>query len=121
METALQNQARLQYAEVYASDILELKNLFLQKFRLNMVNTNFGIPFLLIKKENRIVGFASLIINKNNQIDFEIYENPEVTINEKEYFKTKAQSYCKRNDSENFKDPEELQYNIRRMVDWLNG
>ncbi|WEK68780.1 MAG: hypothetical protein P0Y62_13075 [Candidatus Chryseobacterium colombiense] len=121
METAFQHQARLQYAEVYASDILELKNLFLQKFRLNMVNASFGIPFLLIKKGNGIVAFASLVINKNNQIDFEIYENPELTISEKEDFKKKAKNYCERNDSENFRDPEELTYNIRRMVDWLNN
>lgn len=120
METHLLQNNRLHYAEVYASDIFELKNLFLQKFRLNTVNQNFGIPFLLIKKENKIVGFASLIINNKNQIDFEIYENSEVTINEKEDFKIKAENYCKRNNSGNFTDPEGLQYNILRMVDWLN-
>lgn len=121
METTLQHQDRLHYAEVYASDILELKNLFLQKFNLNTVNENFGIPFLLVKKKNKIVAFASLVINKENQIDFKIYENSDMTMNEKDDFKTKAKNYCKRNNSENFTDPEELKYNIQRMVDWLNG
>lgn len=120
METTLQRQDRLHYAEVYASDILELKNFFLQTFGLNTVNGNFGIPFLLAKKENKIVAFASLIINDKNQIDFEIYENLEIKINEKEDFKTRSKNYCKRNHSENFTDPDELKYNIQRMVNWLN-
>jgi len=120
METTLQHQDRLHYAEVYVTDILELKNLFLQKFGLNKINENFGIPFLLIKKENKMVAFASLIMNKNKQIDFKIYDNPELAENEREDFKTKAIDYCKRNHSENFTDPAELKYNIQRMVEWLN-
>lgn len=120
MEKTFQHLDQLHYAEVYASDILELKKIYLQKFGLNTINQNFGIPFLLIKKENKIVAFASLIINNKNQIGFEIYENSEVTINEKEDFKIKAENYCKKNNSGNFTDPEGLRYNILRMVDWLN-
>jgi len=120
METTLQHQDRLHYAEVYVSDILDLKELFLQKFGSNKVNENFGIPFLLAKKETRIVAFASLMINQNNQIDFEIYGNSDLNGNESEDFKTKARNYCKRNTSENFRNPEELQYNIQRMIEWLN-
>mgnify|MGYP003586559519 CR=1 FL=1 len=121
MVMALQQQDRLHYAEVYASDILELKNFFLQQFGLNMINENFGIPFLLSKKENRIVAFASLTVNKDHQIGFEIYGNSEVGEIEKEDFKAKAIHYCKENRSENFTDPDELKYNIQRMVNWLNN
>ncbi len=120
MET-LQHQNRLHYAEVFVTDILELKNFFLQKFGLDKMNENFGIPFLMTKKENKIVAFASLIVDKNNQIDVEIYENFDVKENEKEDFKAEAKGYCKRNYSENFTDPEELKYNIQRMVEWLNA
>lgn len=121
METTFQHQDRLHYSEVYASDILALKKLFLQKFRLDKIDKNFGIPFLLVKKGSQIVAFASLIVNQNHQINFEIYENLNFTLEEKECFKVNTKNYCKRNDSENFRNPEELQYNIQRMVDWLNG
>ncbi|MCE3075103.1 hypothetical protein [Chryseobacterium gwangjuense] len=121
MEMTLQHQDRLHYAEVYASDILELKNFFLQKFGLNKVNENYGVPFLLAKKQNKIVAFASLIITLTHQIDFVIYKNPDFTVREEEDFKIRAKDYCKRNSSENFRDPEQLKYNIQRMADWLNG
>lgn len=120
METTLQHQDRLHFAEVYASDIFELKTLFLQKFGLKKINENFGIPFLLIKKENKTVAFASLIINQNEQIDFEIYEISDLNIKEKEDFKMKARDYFKRNNSANFKNPEQLESSIYQMVNWLN-
>jgi hypothetical protein len=120
METTFQHQDRLHYAEVYVSDVLDLKKLFLKKFESNKINENFGIPFLLAKKGNSIVAFASLMLNQDNQIDFEIYDNSDLKGNEREDFKTKAKSYCKRNNSENFRNPEELQYNTQRMVEWLN-
>jgi hypothetical protein len=120
MEMTLQHQDRLHYAEVYASDIFELKSFFLQKFGSDEINENFGIPFLLVKKENKIVVFASLIVNQNFEIDFEIYGNSNFSVKEIEQFKAHAKNYCKRNHSENFENPEELQYNIQRMADWLN-
>lgn len=120
METTLQHQDQLHYAEVYASDITELKNFFLQKFGLKKVSENFGLPFLLVKKQDKTVAFASLIINHACQIDFAIYGNSDVKEYEKEDFKMKSKNYCKRNHSGNFRDPEQLQYNIQRMAEWLN-
>lgn len=121
METTLQYQDRLHYAEVYASDILELKNIFLQQLSLSKINKKFGIPFLLVRKGNKIVAFASLILTQDNQIDFEIHGKFDLRINEREDFMSKAKDYCARNTSDNFINPDELQYNIQRMVDWLNN
>lgn len=120
METTLQHQDRLRYAEVYISDILELKKLFLKKFGLDKINKNFGIPFILIKKDNKFTAFASLIINLNNQIDFEIYEFPDLTIKEKKDFRAEADAYFKRNNSGNFRNPEQLKSSIQEMINWLN-
>ncbi|WBV59243.1 hypothetical protein PFY12_09230 [Chryseobacterium camelliae] len=120
MEMILQQQDWLHYAEVYASDIIELKNFFLQKFGVSRLNENFGIPFLSAKKRDKIVAFASLVTNQFHQIDFVIYENSDLKEIENEDFKMKSKDYCKRKDSENFRDPVQLQYNIERMIDWLN-
>lgn len=121
METTLQYQDRLHYAEVYASDILELKNIFLQQLSLNKINKSFGIPFLLVRRGEEIVAFASLILTQDNQIDFEIHGKFDLRSNEREDFMSKAKNYCARNTSDNFIDPHELKYNIQRMVDWLNN
>lgn len=120
METTLQHRDRLHYAEVYASDILELKNIFLQERNLNKINENFGIPFLLVRNKKGIIAFASLILNQTHQIDFEIHGQLNLQIDEREDFKIKAKEYCTRNTSDNFVNPDELRYNIQRMVDWLN-
>ena len=120
METTLQHQDRLRYAEVYVSDILELKNLFLKKFGRDRINENFGIPFMLIKKDNKLKAFASLIINPNNQIGFEIYEFSDLTMKEKKDFRAEADDYFKRNNSGNFRNPEQLKSSIHEMINWLN-
>ncbi|WP_415324666.1 hypothetical protein [Chryseobacterium sp. MMS23-Vi53] len=120
METTLQHQNRLHYAEVYVSDIFELKNLFLQRFGLDKINESFGIPFLVIKKDSKMEAFASLIIDQNNQIGFEIYEISDLKLNEKEDFKIKANNYFKRNTSEDFRNPEQLKSSIQELINGLN-
>ncbi|WP_027378684.1 hypothetical protein [Chryseobacterium daeguense] len=119
METTLLNQNQLGYAEVYASDILELKNIFLLKFKLNKINENFGIPFLMIKKKNEAIAFANLVL-KSGKIDFEIYEKESLNEQERNDFLRQANDYFKTKKSENFRNPEQLESSILQMIDWLN-
>ncbi|GAA5087439.1 hypothetical protein GCM10023210_10270 [Chryseobacterium ginsengisoli] len=119
METDYKTQQRSQYAEVYISDIPQLKNIFLEIFKLESVNENFGIPFLILKKGSNIAAFASLFI-KDNKIDFQIYQNSDLTINERAGFEKNAESYFRQNNSANFRDVEQLKSSIIQMIDWLN-
>ncbi|MGI9650558.1 hypothetical protein [Chryseobacterium sp. RLHN22] len=120
METHLLQNNRLHYAEVYASDIFELKNLFLQKFNVHKINENFGIPFLLAKNKNTVFAFASLILNPKNETDFLIHTDQAFNHEERKQFMMTAKEYFSRNNSENFRNPLQLKSNIERMINWLN-
>ena len=119
METTVRHQERLQYAEVYISDVLELKEIFLRTQHTAMINDHFGIPFLLSKKKKRILSFASLTLGEN-KIGFKIFHTPEATESERKAFGDKAGDYFKKNTTANFRDPEQLKSSIIRMIEWLN-
>lgn len=120
METNIQYQEQLQYAEVYISDMLVLKNIFLQVQNTGKVNSGFGVPFLLAKKKSEIIAFASLVISEKGSIDFKIYDKTGVQNPEKNSFIRRVESYFKKNNSPNFRNPEQLKNSISRMVTWLN-
>lgn len=120
METITQHQKQFQYAEAYISDMLMLKNIFLETQNLKRADQNFGIPFLLAKNENEIVAFASLIVNEKDEVSFRIYNKKRMTDSEKKNFFSRAERYFKNNNTPNFKDPEQLKSSMRRMISWLN-
>lgn len=119
METFVQNKAQLVYAEAYISDMTSLKNIFLQTQTLKKLNPNFGVPFLLAKKKEEIAAFASLVINEKGQIAFKIYENS-LSNAEKKDFTQRAENYFKKNNTLNFRNPEQLKSSISRMINWLD-
>ncbi|OCA69298.1 hypothetical protein BBI01_14165 [Chryseobacterium artocarpi] len=120
METNIQHQEQLQYAEVYISDMSALKNIFLQTKNVKKVNLEFGVPFLLVKKKNEVSGFASLIIQERDKIAFKIYEKPGMSEVEKKNFMSRVESYFKKNTSPNFRNSEQLKSSVQKMVNWLN-
>jgi len=120
METTVQYQEQLQYAEVYISDMLTLKQIFLQSQNIKTLTRNFGVPFLLVKKKNEIAAFASLINNEKGEITFKIFHNNQFSESEKKDFVIRAENYFKKNNTANFKNPEQLKSSILRMVSWLN-
>lgn len=120
METVAQHQGVFQYAEAYISDMLMLKNIFLQTQDGKKVNQNFGLPFLLAKKENKTIAFASLVMNGKGMITFKIYNKEGMTDTDIENFFTHAEGYFKKNNTPNFRNPEQLKSSISRMVSWLN-
>lgn len=119
METDYKTQERSQYAEVYISDIPQLKNIFLELFNVKAVNENFGIPFLMLRKGSNIAVFASLIIS-DHKIGFKIYQNTDLTFKEKEDFEKNAENYFRQNNSANFRNAEQLKSSITQMINWLN-
>ncbi|TZF92789.1 hypothetical protein FW781_20595 [Chryseobacterium panacisoli] len=120
METITQHQKQFQYAEAYISDMLMLKNIFLETQNLKKADQNFGLPFLLAKNGNQIVAFASLIVNEKDEISFRIYDKNRMTETEKRNFFSRAERYFKNNNTPNFKDPEQLKSSINSMISWLN-
>jgi len=119
METIIRNQ-QLQYADVYISDMQSLKNIFLQSQNLSRLNRDFGIPFLLAKKRNEILGFASLIINGKGGVTFKIYGKGDLADFEKKDFHLQAERYFNKNNSANFRNAEQLKSSVSRMISWLN-
>ncbi len=120
METIIRNHQQLQYAEVYISDIPSLKNIFLQVQNSSKPSKEFGVPFLLVKKNSQILGFASLIINGKGEISFTIYGKNELSDSEKNNFNLRAERYFKQNNSGNFRNADQLKSSIERMTGWLN-
>lgn len=120
METSLHPQKQYQISEVYIADITELKNIFLEISNLKIVPENFGIPFLMIRQENTIIAFASLIINPIGENDFVIYEKFDLDTEEKKNFITYVQKYFKGNNSGNYRNPLQLKTSADRMINWLN-
>ena len=120
METVIRNQHQLQYAEVYISDIPSLKNIFLQVQNSSKLTKEFGLPFLLVKKNNQIVGFASLIMNGKGEISFTLYGKNELSDSEKKNFNLRAERYFKQNNSGNFRNADQLKSSIERMTGWLS-
>ncbi|KXH83418.1 hypothetical protein [Chryseobacterium kwangjuense] len=118
METTVQNQEQLQYTEVYISDMLSLKNIFLQSQNLSGLNHNFGLPFLLAKKKNTVMAFASLVIDENGEISFKIHGKNRLTDAERQNFTFQAEKYFRKNNTANFRNAEQLKSSISRVVGW---
>lgn len=120
METNVQYKEQLQYAEVYISDMLVLKSIFLQAQNTVKVNAEFGLPFLLAKKKDKVAAFASLVINEKGEIVFKIYDKADFQNSEKKSFISQVESYFKKKNTPNFRNPEQLKNSIQRMIGWLN-
>jgi hypothetical protein len=120
METNIQHQEPFQYAEVYISDMFALKNIFQQTQNTKKINTEFGVPFLLARKKNEVIGFASLIIQEKSKIAFKIFESKGMSEVEKKNFISRAEHYIKASTASNFRNPEQLKSSIQKMISWLN-
>ncbi|NIF07749.1 hypothetical protein F3J23_20180 [Chryseobacterium sp. Tr-659] len=120
MEKIIQHREQLQYTEAYISDMGVLKNIFQQIQNCRKINQNFGLPFLLAKKDNEIIAFASLVMNEKKEISFKIYDKKGMPDTEKRSFISRIENYFKKNNTPNFRDPEQLKMSISRMVSWLN-
>ncbi|WP_172281598.1 hypothetical protein [Chryseobacterium sp. LAM-KRS1] len=120
METCFLPTGKLQFDEVYISDLVHLKQIFVKERNLKQVNEDFGLPFVMAKKTNEIIAFASLIINDQDTIDFVIFEAGNMDAKEKEAFKKYAEDCFKKAPSDNYNDPGQLKSTISRIINWIN-
>lgn len=121
METSLKPQKALQFAEVYVTDMGALKKIFLQTaVQEQNVTAAFGVPFLLAKKDGKIVAFASFVLNAKEEIDFVIYNEPFMSDEERLIFVSFVTDFIKNRTTDNYHDPEQLKNNITRILQWLN-
>jgi hypothetical protein len=122
METPLIHQEMLQFAEVYLSDITPLKTIFFQAFPKNQgITPAFGVPFLVAKKENKTVAFASFVLNSKDEIDFNIYNSDTVmTEEEKLIFVSFVTHYIQKQDAGKYRNPKQLKNMINKILQWLN-
>ncbi|MCS4304281.1 hypothetical protein [Chryseobacterium sp. BIGb0232] len=120
METNIQHQEPFQYAEVYISDMFALKNIFQQIQNTRKINPEFGIPFLLVRKKNEVIGFASLVVQEKNGIAFKIFEQKAMPETERKNFVSRAENYIKASTAPNFRNPEQLKSSVQKMISWLN-
>jgi len=108
--------------EVYATDILQLKvcfNKWNDRPQHMSVEASFGIPFLQFKNKKVTIGFASLLVNENGDIDYVLYqqvcENPEM---QTEWEKQVAMAFLEKRTA--FQDIDSLQSGILCLLNWLD-
>lgn len=121
METSLEYQKTLKFTQVYITDMGALKKIFLQALPLEQeITAAFGVPFLIAKKEGKIVAFASLVLNAKEEIDFEIYNSADMSADEKTIFVSFVSRYIKEKGVGNYNDPRQLKNSICKVMKWLN-
>ncbi|MBW1654021.1 hypothetical protein [Flavobacterium quisquiliarum] len=121
MESTASTQEKTKFREVYIFDMEALQNIFSQnsceKTEDKML---FGIPFLLSKKNNKINAFASLILDQNNEIKFEIYDDGSLNDQEKEVFNEYIINFLKKKRSANFNNVTQLKQSTEHLVHCLS-
>lgn len=111
---------KLKFSEVFIFDIKILKDIFNQVTDANSIDQkSFGVPFLLAKKKDKIIAFASLIVDKNNKISFVVYHNG-IHDNDKTDFNQYASDFLKKKKEATFNNAELLIKNAARITQWLN-
>lgn len=121
MESQVSKKDSITFREVYIFDMEILQNIFCQNISLNDENeTSFGIPFLLAEKAGKIIAFASLIVDQNNLIDYQIYDDGSLTAENKNAFQDSISNFLKKKKSDNFNNPEQLKQSAEQIFQCLS-
>ncbi|HEY1195039.1 hypothetical protein [Flavobacterium sp.] len=114
-------QEKLTFREVYIFDMEILQNIFSQNKSVKAEDQMlFGIPFLLVEKENKINSFATLLLNSNNEIVHQIYDDGSLTDKDKTLFEEYISNFLKKKRSANFKNPQQLKHSMDYFMHSLN-
>ncbi|WP_281233911.1 hypothetical protein [Flavobacterium gelatinilyticum] len=120
METKTQNLIQLKFREVYVFDINSLQDIFHQYSHKNdSKKTSFGIPFLLCQQENKIIAFASLVLDKDHNVNYAIFENGALNADEKTEFTNYISYFLKKKRNDNFSDAKQLKESSNCIAEWL--
>ena len=121
MDTLNITRQKITYSKIYWTDIFILVDQYKNIKGLKKIDTDFGLPFLQFNKENKLLGFASLIINKNQKIDFEISYFDNVFEEDQQEIKLTLQNYLNNEKSENFTNIDQLRASIDNLIFWMNS
>ncbi|WP_163410283.1 hypothetical protein [Flavobacterium ajazii] len=111
----------LKFSEVYVSDIKILKTIFDQVSDINSTDQkSFGVPYLIAKKGDEIIAFASLIADQNHKINLGIYDNGNLDNEDKKEFSQYSSDFLKEKKEATFNNAELLIKNTERISQWLN-
>lgn len=114
-------QEKLTFREVYIFDMEILQNIFSRNKSVKAEDQMlFGIPFLLVEKENKINSFATLLLNSNNEIVHQIYDDGSLTDKDKTLFEEYISNFLKKKRSANFKNPQQLKHSTDYFMHSLN-
>lgn len=120
VQTATTDTEQLQVREVYVSDIIHLKYMYNEWKGVpgnTPVDEAFGIPFLQLKCGEKLLAFASFVVDEGSK--YVLYQDS-CSIG-----KTKENSLIleeiARYIPSGFQDKEQLERGIRRLIHWLNN
>ncbi|SFD85122.1 hypothetical protein [Flavobacterium phragmitis] len=121
MNSTASTQEKTTFREVYIFDMEVLQRIF-SKNKCGKTEDKmlFGIPFLLSKKGNRINAFASLILDQNNEIQFKIYDDENLTDKEEATFNAYIVNFLKKKRSANFNNAVQLKKSTEHFVHYLS-
>ncbi|WP_433833368.1 hypothetical protein [Flavobacterium anhuiense] len=121
MESKAATQEKTTFREVYVFDMEIVQNIFIQNIREKGEDKMlFGMPFLLCEKDNEINSFASLILDENNEIGFRIYDNGNLTNEDKTAFYKYIENFLTKKKSANFSNAEQLKKSTEHFIHYLN-
>lgn len=121
MEAILTNKINLQYSNVYAKDLVILKHHFLALNHCKELTQEFGLPFLIIKKNKKVIAFSSLININNEKIGIHNFYTSSISDEEKAEIEHQSNLHFSNGMSSNFKDVAQLQVSINQLIFWLNS
>lgn len=123
MKQTQSDKAILHIREVYASDMMLLQSFFNvlhNQPEHSPVSTVFGIPFLQIKEEEKLIGFASVIVDEKGKADYVLYPEHLTNDKEEEQWKKEVEKVFREKQLTVFKDKDAFQKGIVRLLNWLN-
>lgn len=114
-------QIGLTFEDVYVSDMGVLKHIYEQhNMAKNITGKNFGVPFLLMKYDGLVIGFATILSGENGSAEYVVYSLPEYDILQgEEVFLAIGQRF-EAEQMVQSQDQQQLQESIECMVNWLN-
>jgi len=121
MKSRATKQKQMMFREVYIFDMEILQHIFSQNMRENPEDKmSFGMPFLLCEKGDKINSFASLILDSNNKIAFRIYNNGNLSDEDKAIFKDYIEKFLKKKRGGNFNNALQLKQSTEHFIHCLN-
>jgi len=121
METIYFTIQSINITQAYYTDIQLLKKEFLILKNDKKLTEEFGLPFLLIKKEQKIIGYVSLIITDNDNINFRVNYFSDLHENTKKTIYDQVEKYFRSQKTANFSNVSQLKFNINNLIYWLNS